>query len=100
MAPTEETIADGTYGFSRSLYIYVSTNAMAENPAVGSFVDLYLSDDGLAMVGDAGYVDLPADRHGGHRGRLGRRQGLTFPLLGWGRAPARPHPSGGRAFHP
>ncbi len=62
VAPTEETIADGTYGFSRSLYIYVSLTALAENPAVGEFVDVYLSEAGLAMVGDAGYVSLPADR--------------------------------------
>ena len=62
VVPTEETIADGTYGFSRSLYIYVSTTALADNPAVGEFVDVYLSEAGLAMVGDAGYVSLPADR--------------------------------------
>ncbi|MBK9969852.1 MAG: hypothetical protein IPP16_03610 [Acidimicrobiaceae bacterium] len=62
VVPSEETIADGTYGFSRSLYIYVSTTALAENPAVGEYVDVYLSEAGLAMVGDAGYVSLPADR--------------------------------------
>jgi phosphate transport system substrate-binding protein len=62
VAPTEETIADGSYGFSRSLYIYVSLTALADNPAVGEFVDIYLSEAGLAMVGDAGYVSLPADR--------------------------------------
>jgi phosphate transport system substrate-binding protein len=62
VAPTEETISDGSYPFSRSLYIYVNTAKAAENPAVASFVDLYLSADGLAKVGEAGYVDLPADR--------------------------------------
>ncbi|HEX4983074.1 MAG TPA: phosphate ABC transporter substrate-binding protein PstS family protein, partial [Ilumatobacteraceae bacterium] len=62
VAPTTETISDGSYPFSRSLYIYVNTAKAAENPAVASFVDLYLSDDGLAKVGEAGYVDLPADR--------------------------------------
>ncbi len=60
--PTTETISDGSYPFSRSLYIYVNTAKAAENPAVASFVELYLSDDGLAKVGEAGYVDLPADR--------------------------------------
>ena len=60
--PTAETIGDGSYPFSRSLYIYVNTAKAAENPAVASFVDLYLSEQGLAKVGDAGYVDLPADR--------------------------------------
>ena len=60
--PTAETIGDGSYPFSRSLYIYVNTGKAAENPAVASFVDLYLSEQGLAKVGEAGYVDLPADR--------------------------------------
>jgi phosphate transport system substrate-binding protein len=62
VAPSEATIADGSYGFSRSLYIYVNTDKAAENPALAAFVDLYLSDDGLAKVADAGYVDLPPDR--------------------------------------
>ena len=62
VAPTPETIADGSYGFSRSLYIYVNTANAESNPAVASFVDLYLSDAGLATVADAGYVDLPDDR--------------------------------------
>jgi phosphate transport system substrate-binding protein len=62
VAPTVETIGDGSYPFSRSLYIYVSKAALESNPAVESFVDLYLSDEGLAKVSEAGYVDLPAER--------------------------------------
>ncbi len=62
VAPTAETIADGSYGFSRSLYIYVNTGRAAENPALAAFVDFYLSDEGLATVTEAGYVDLPAER--------------------------------------
>ncbi len=48
VAPTAETIADASYPFSRSLYIYVNTANAADNPAVASFVDLYLSREGLA----------------------------------------------------
>ncbi len=62
VAPTVETIADGSYPLARSLYIYVSANALAENPAVGAYVDLYLSDEGIAAVSEAGYVEIPADR--------------------------------------
>jgi phosphate transport system substrate-binding protein len=62
VAPTDETIASGDYGFSRSLYIYVNTDKAAENPALAAYVDLYLSEQGLAKVAEAGYVDLPADR--------------------------------------
>jgi phosphate transport system substrate-binding protein len=60
--PSEETVADGSYPFSRSLYIYVSAQSMADNPAVASFVDVYLSDQGIAEVTEAGYVALPSDR--------------------------------------
>ena len=62
VAPTPETIADGSYPFSRSLYIYVNKANAADNPAVASFVDLYVSEQGLATVAEAGYVDLPDDR--------------------------------------
>jgi phosphate transport system substrate-binding protein len=62
VTPTDESIASGDYGFSRSLFIYVNTDKAASNPGVKSYVDLYLSDAGLATVADAGYVDLPADR--------------------------------------
>ena len=48
VAPTPETIADGTYPFSRTLYIYVNAANAESNPAVASFVDLYLSPEGLA----------------------------------------------------
>jgi phosphate transport system substrate-binding protein len=62
VAPTVETIGDGSYGFSRTLYIYVNNAKAAENPAVKAFVDLYLSEEGLAAVTDAGYVALPDDQ--------------------------------------
>lgn len=62
VAPNPETIADGSYGFSRSLYIYVNTANAESNPAVASYVDLYLSPEGLATVSEAGYVELPEDR--------------------------------------
>ena len=57
VAPSIETIADGSYPLSRTLYIYVSANAAAENPAVAAYVDYYLSD-GLSAVSEVGYVDL------------------------------------------
>ena len=60
--PTAETIADGTYPISRSLYIYVNAVAADENAAVAGYVDYYLSDEGIASVAEVGYVDLPADQ--------------------------------------
>jgi phosphate transport system substrate-binding protein len=62
VAPSAETVIDGSYPLSRSLYIYVSDAAMAR-PEVQAFVDLYVSDTGLTeAVSGAGYVSLPSDR--------------------------------------
>ena len=62
VAPTDETVADGSYPFSRPLFIYVNVDKAKANPAVASFVDLYLSDQGFAQVTDAGYVAEAADK--------------------------------------
>ena len=70
IAPTIETIADGSYPISRSLYIYVSTASADENPAVAEYVDFYLAEDSLgALVEEAGDVALPDDRAGAARER-------------------------------
>ncbi|HEV8564969.1 MAG TPA: substrate-binding domain-containing protein [Actinomycetota bacterium] len=66
VAPTADTIADGSYPLSRSLFIYVNKEKITSNPAVKPFVDFYLSDTGLvgteSAVGLADYVPLPQDR--------------------------------------
>jgi phosphate transport system substrate-binding protein len=63
VAPSIDTIADGSYPLSRSLFIYVSAASAEENPAVAEFVDFYLTADSLgALVEEAGYVPLPEDR--------------------------------------
>lgn len=64
VAPGRDTIADGSYPLSRSLYIYVNTAKAADNPALRAYVDFYLSETGLASVSEVGYVDLPSDRIG------------------------------------
>lgn len=60
VAPSVESIADGSYPLSRALLIYVSLKRLAENPALGPFVDFYLTD-GLSSVSEAGFVTLPDD---------------------------------------
>jgi phosphate transport system substrate-binding protein len=62
VAPSPESVIDGTYPLGRSLFIYVSDVKLAENPAVAPFVDFYLSDEGLASVEEVQYISLPADR--------------------------------------
>jgi phosphate transport system substrate-binding protein len=60
--PSKDTIADGSYPLSRSLYIYVNTDKAASDPAVKAFVDYYLSDEGIQAVTDADYVAIPSDQ--------------------------------------
>jgi phosphate transport system substrate-binding protein len=63
VAPSFETIADGSYPLSRSLYIYVNNAKAAESEAVRAFVDYYLSDTGIrTSVEEVAYVTLPDDR--------------------------------------
>jgi phosphate transport system substrate-binding protein len=60
--PTPETIASGEFPLARPLFIYVNKAQAEANPALVDYVDLYLSDEGLAVIGPAedqvNYVQL------------------------------------------
>jgi len=58
VAPTAETIADGSYPISRPLFIYVNKARADASPAVAQYVDFYLSEAGLANIDQAGYIRL------------------------------------------
>ena len=61
VAPGADTVNDGTYPLSRTLYLYVNTDKMASSPALKPFVDYYLSDEGIKAVTDVNYIALPTD---------------------------------------
>ncbi len=64
VAPTAETVADGSYKpLSRPLFIYVSNNAMTENPNLVSFVEYFLSKDAREFISDTGYVIMPEEAY-------------------------------------
>ena len=68
VAPTAETIGDGSYPLSRSLYIYPNLETAGDSKAVKAFVDFYLTDAGLnEAVNQVGYITLPADRQAATR---------------------------------
>jgi phosphate transport system substrate-binding protein len=68
VAPTTDTIADGSYPISRTLFIYVNKAKITENPAVKAFVDYYLTDTGIVdAVSQVGYVNLTSDQIEGSR---------------------------------
>jgi phosphate transport system substrate-binding protein len=57
--PTADTIASGEYPIARDLYIYVSKDRLATNPALAPFVDYYLAEGTLSSVlEEVPYVNL------------------------------------------
>jgi phosphate transport system substrate-binding protein len=66
VGPSFDTIADGSYPLSRSLYIYVNSEKVSSGDnaaAISAYVDLYVSSTGLQeAVSESDYVPLPQDR--------------------------------------
>lgn len=62
VAPNGDTVADGSYPISRPLFIYPNLQLVDENPALAPFVDFYVTDEGLALAGEVGYVPLTAEQ--------------------------------------
>jgi len=57
--PTQEAVLAGEYApFSRPLFMYVSTAAIAEKPQVAAFVDFVLDPANKGFVEETGYVSL------------------------------------------
>lgn len=60
VAPTPETIENGTYSpMARPLFIYINKAAL-KRPEVAEFVKFYLSEAGQKLVSDHAFVRLPA----------------------------------------
>jgi len=62
VAPTFESIADGSYPASRALYVYAKKEHMGVIAGMSNFMELYLSDDVAGQdgsLGDAGLIPLP-----------------------------------------
>jgi phosphate transport system substrate-binding protein len=63
IVPSRETVEQGRYQpFSRPLFIYVSSQAMQNNPALQDFVQLYL-ENAQEFAEAVGYVPLPAESY-------------------------------------
>jgi phosphate transport system substrate-binding protein len=73
VAPSPETIADGTYQpLSRPLFIYVSKKSLEDKPAVGAVINFLLMN-ATELVPSVGYVALPADDYMAVKDRLEKK---------------------------
>jgi phosphate transport system substrate-binding protein len=76
--PTVETINSGQYPLSRPLFIYVSTQALEQNPSVEEFVSFYL-ENLEQFVQQAQYVPLSQQAAQETRERFQNRTTGTAP---------------------
>ena len=77
IAPSPETVANGTYRpLSRPVFIYVKTKAL-DRPEIKSFVEFYL-DKGAALVREVGYVAMTAKEQELVRSRFTSRKAGTM----------------------
>ncbi|MBT4162675.1 MAG: PstS family phosphate ABC transporter substrate-binding protein [Gammaproteobacteria bacterium] len=76
IAPSIETINNGTYApLSRPIFIYVNP-ASLDDPAVARFVEFYIEQAG-ALSQEVGYVALPESVYTGVRQRIANRTSGT-----------------------
>ncbi|RME84561.1 MAG: PstS family phosphate ABC transporter substrate-binding protein [Caldilineae bacterium] len=68
--PTPETIENGEYTpLSRPLFIYVRKDSL-KRPEVQAFVEFYLSDAGMRLVPEVGYVNISQEAIEEQRAKL------------------------------
>ena len=82
VAPTADTIADGSYPLARSLYIYVKKQHIGVIPGLQQFVQEFMSDGSAGRGGylqDRGLVPLPADQLTAERGKVQAMTAMTRP---------------------
>ncbi len=61
VAPTVETIKDGSYNpLSRPIFVYVSTAAL-EKPQVQAYMEFNLDEANAGLITEVGYVGLPSE---------------------------------------
>jgi phosphate transport system substrate-binding protein len=82
VAPSIETITEGTYPLSRSLFLYVKKAHMAEKPAMRLYLAEFLSDAASGKGGylaDQGLIPLPPERLLASRRALAELPAMSRP---------------------
>ena len=82
IAPSAETIADGTYPLARSLYVYVKKQHIGVTPNLQAFVSEFMSEAAAARGGylqDRGLVPLPEAELAAQRAIAAAMTPMTAP---------------------
>lgn len=82
VAPSADTIADGSYPLARSLYIYVKKQHIGVTPGLQEFVTEFMSEASAGRGGylqDRGLVPLPADQLAAQRALITAMTPMASP---------------------
>ena len=82
VAPSADTIADGTYPLARSLYIYVKKAHIGVTPGLEQFVQEFMSEGSAARGGylqDRGLVPLPVAELTSERAKAAAMTSMARP---------------------
>ena len=82
VAPTLDTIADGSYPLARSLYIYVKKAHIGVTPGLLQFVQEFVSNGSAGRGGyleDRGLVPLPADQLAAQQAAIQAQTAMARP---------------------
>ena len=84
VAPTPDTVSQGEYPVSRSLFFYIKADHIGKTPGLTEYVDLFLSEKMIGPRGflkNIGLIPLPADERKAVRARWEKREGLQVSDL-------------------
>jgi phosphate transport system substrate-binding protein len=80
VAATPETISDGSYPISRSLFFYIKNTHEQEVPSLKAYVDLFMSENIIGQEGtltEIGLIPLPDDKRASVRESVSQRTKLS-----------------------
>lgn len=82
VAPTADTIGDGSYPLARSLFIYVKVQHIGVTPGLEAFLNEFLSDAAAGRGGymaERGLIPLSAEQLAAQRAIIAHRTLMTAP---------------------
>lgn len=84
VSPSDATIGDGTYfPLSRPLFLYINKKLLSTELGK-KFLDYYLSEKGLVLIAESGYVALPTAAYDKIKTRLAEgKTGSVFATSNW-----------------
>jgi len=82
--PTPDTISNGDYPISRSLFFYVKNSHRKDVAAIDGYVDMFMKEDMIGpdgILGEIGLIALPDERRTAVRSSVAKHTKLTLDDL-------------------